>query len=63
MIEFLKNIELEFNNPNEEFTAGIHLQRGDAFEMGELGNIDTENPKKVYRLILGFLIFSLTIYW
>jgi hypothetical protein len=60
-----KNIEIVINNPNEEFTLGIHYQAGDGFPIDELtGETDfTEEPIEVNILTLGFLIFSIKFYW
>jgi len=58
-------IEIKLNNPSEEFTLGIHQQRGDAIEIDkETGEIkeDTE-VRDIYRLIFGFLFFNVIIYW
>lgn len=59
------DVEVKFNNPNEEFTLGIYCQAGEGYpideETGEA--IFTEEPTEVTRLIIGFLIFSIIFYW
>lgn len=60
-----KNIEIVINNPEEEFTFGIHYQAGDGFPIDEItGETDfTEEPIEVNMLTLGFLILSIKFYW
>jgi hypothetical protein len=66
MIKWIKNHFLvKLNNPSEEFTLGIYCQTGDAYKIDEeTEEIDYDvEPIEVYRLVLGFLIFNIEIYW
>ena len=59
------SIGIEINKPSEQFTLGIHLQSLDAFKVDEeTGEVDRSvEPIQMYELIIGFLIFSIKIYW
>lgn len=63
MIEFLKNIDVGICNPEQSFTVGLHLQKGQAFEMDEEGIVNENTAKDVYMFIIGFLFFHITFYW
>jgi hypothetical protein len=61
-----KNVSIDWNNPNEEFALGIfcqsiYMQWIDNEKLNE--PLDEENFKEGYRLIIGFLIFSINIIW
>jgi hypothetical protein len=59
------NVEVKINNPNEEFTLGIHFQTGDSYPIDkETGETDFNAESiDVNMLILGFLIFNIVFYW
>lgn len=59
------DVEVKINNPNEEFTLGIHCQKGEGYPIDEKTGetIFNEEPINVTRLIIGFLIFSIIFYW
>lgn len=59
------NIEVKFNDPNEETTLGIHYQVEDEFPYDEetgITDFDAE-PIEMHTLIIGFMLFSIVIYW
>ena len=59
-----KNIFINWNNPVEEFTGGIHSEKTFATWIPEEKNeseLEQEDFEEMNRLILGFLFFNITI--
>lgn len=61
-----ENLYLYINwaNPIEEFTLGIHNERTLAVNTGDVedpNNITEEDFKEANRFILGFLFFNITL--
>lgn len=59
-----KNIFINWNNPVEEFTVGIHSEKTFATWIAEEKNeseLEQEDFEEMNRLILGFLFFNITI--
>ena len=59
-----KNIFINWNNPVEEFTVGIHSEKTFATWIPEEKNeseLEQEDFEEMNRLILGFLFFNITI--
>jgi hypothetical protein len=54
------NIFIELNNPRIEFTLGLHHE----IDMVMIENEEEENEIiPMYRLVLGFLVFNITIFY
>lgn len=52
---------IKLNNPTEDFCVGLYCHSIDKITLDESG--EEESNEQGYRVVIGFLIFSIEIIW
>lgn len=54
-------IRLKLNNPTEDFCIGLYAHAIDKITLNEDG--EEQSNEQGYRVIIGFMVFSIEIIW
>ena len=54
---------IKLNNPNEEFCLGLYVHTATKITIDEDTDEQEISDEKAYRIIFGFLIFSIELIW